>query len=253
VKRPSITAFIRRTPLAGPARSLYRRFWPLSPAEMNARYDHETAEVMARVLTPESTCLDIGAHAGGILRVMLRHAPRGRHVAFEPLPNFAAQLRSAFPEVQVREIALADTSGPHTFEYVVSNPGLSGLRRRTYERPDEEIRTITVQTARLDDVVPAPQPVALVKVDVEGAELQVFRGGVATLTRCRPFIIFEHGQGAADHYGTTPGQVYDLLVEHCNLRVNLMRRWLVGRSPFSRSDFIGHYERGQEFYYLAHP
>jgi len=130
---------------------------------------------------------------------------------------------------------------------------LSGLRRRTYERPDEEIRTITVQTARLDDVLSAARPVALVKIDVEGAELQVLLGGVATLTRCRPFIIFEHGRGAAEHYGTAPAHIYDLLVEQCNLRMNLMRRWLSGKGPISRSDFIGLYECGREFYYLAHP
>jgi len=220
---------------------------------MNARYDHETAEVMARILTSESNCLDIGAHAGSILRVMLHYAPHGRHVAFEPLPDFAAQLRSDFPQVEVCEIALSDASGPRTFEYVVRSPGFSGLRRRSYERPDEEVRTITVQTARLDDVVSAARPVALVKIDVEGAELQVLLGGVATLTRCKPFIIFEHGRGAADHYGTAPAQVYDLLVEQCNLRMNLMRRWLTGERPISRSDFIGLYESGREFYYLAHP
>ncbi len=220
---------------------------------MNARYDHETAEVMARILTPESNCVDIGAHAGSILHAMLRYAPRGRHVAFEPLPDFAAQLRNAFPQVQVCEIALSDSSGPRTFEYVVRSPGLSGLRRRTYERPDEEIRTIMVQTARLDDMVSATRPIALVKIDVEGAELQVLLGGAATLMRCRPFIIFEHGRGAADHYGTAPAQVYDVLVGQCGLRMNLMRRWLAGKRPISRSDFIGHYERGREFYYLAHP
>lgn len=253
MKRPSLTAFIRRTPLAGPARSLYRRFRPLSAAEMNARYDHETAEVMARILTADSNCLDIGAHAGGILRVILRYASRGHHIAFEPLPHFAAQLRYAFPQVEVCEIALSDASGPTAFEYVVSNPAFSGLRRRTYERADEEIRTITVQTARLDDVIPTAHPVDLVKIDVEGAELQVFRGGLATLRRCRPFIIFEHGRGAADHYGTTPAEVYDLLGEQCNLRLNLMRRWLAGKRPLTRSDFIRHYDCRREFYYLAHP
>lgn len=258
--RPFVTAIVgalkgivRQSPLAEPARSLHRRLWPLAPAEQNARYDVETAEVMARVLTADSNCLDIGAHAGSILRVILCHAGRGHHVAFEPLPHFAAQLRRDFPQVQVYEIALSDVSGATTFEYVVSNPAYSGLHRRSYERPDEEIQTITVRTARLDDVIPADQPIALVKIDVEGAELQVLRGGLTTLTRCRPFIAFEHGKGAADYYGTTPAAVYDVLVAQCGLRVSVMKRWLAGARPFTRSGFIEHFERGRDFYFLAHP
>ena len=256
-KPPSVAAIvyavIGRTPLAGPARWLYRRFWPVSPAEKNDRYDAEAIEVMARVLTPDSNCLDIGAHAGSVLRVILRYAARGQHIAFEPLPDFAAQLRRDFPQVRVDEIALSDGSGAVTFQHVVSNPAYSGLLLRSYDRPDEEIRTITVQTTRLDDVIPRDHTIAFVKIDVEGAELQVLRGGVATLTRCRPFIVFEHGRGAADHYGTTPDAVYDLLVAQCGLHVTLMKRWLSGARPLSRPEFIKHCERGRDFYFLAHP
>jgi FkbM family methyltransferase len=128
---------------------------------LNARYDVETAAVMARVLTPESHCLDIGAHTGTILRLILAHAGRGHHVAFEPLPHLAAQLRFDFPQVQVCDAALSDVTGNTTFEYVVTNSADSGLRRRRYERPDEEIRTITVPAARLDDVLTDDRPIAL--------------------------------------------------------------------------------------------
>jgi FkbM family methyltransferase len=256
--RPSAAAvvdflkgFVRRTPLGGPARSLYRRLWPLSTAERNARYDFETAEVMRRVLTDDSNCLDVGAHSGSILRVMLSIAGHGRHMAFEPLPHLAAQLRLEFPQVQIHEVALSDSLGESTFEYVVTNPGYSGLRRRRYARPDEEIRTIAVRTARMDDVIPGDRPIALVKIDVEGAELKVLRGGLATLRRCKPFVIFEHGEGAAGYYGTTPADVYDLLAGQCWLRISLMQGWLAGARPFTRSAFIDQCKR--DFYFLAHP
>jgi FkbM family methyltransferase len=248
-----LRGLVRGSPLAGPARSLYRRLWPLSAAERNARYDLETAEVMTRVLAAESNCLDVGAHQGAILQIILAHADRGHHVAFEPLPHLAAALRRDFPQVEVCELALSDTTGGTTFEHVVTNPAYSGLRRRRYVRAAEEIRTITVRTARLDDLVPHDRPIALVKIDVEGGELQVLRGGLATLTRCRPFVVFEHGKGAADYYGTTPAAVYDLLVAQCGLRVSLMERWLAGARPFTRSEFIEHFERGRDFYFLAHP
>jgi FkbM family methyltransferase len=132
------------------------------------------------------------------------------------------RLRADFPQVEVRELALSDRAGEAPFEYVVSSPAFSGLHRRRYDRADQEIRTIKVETARLDDLIPPHRPIALVKIDVEGEELQVPRGGLRTLPRYKPFVIFEHGEGAADFYGTTPADVYDLLAGQCGLRINLM-------------------------------
>jgi FkbM family methyltransferase len=247
-----LKGIVRRSPLAGPARSLYRRLSPLSAAEQNDRYDEEAAAVMRRVLTDGSNCLDVGAHSGSILRVMLSIATHGRHMAFEPLPHFAAELRRDFPQVQVYEVALSDTSGDTTFEYVVSNPAYSGLRRRQYDRPNEEVQTIRVPTARLDDLIPNDLSVAFIKIDVEGGELQVLRGGLATLRRCRPFVVFEHGRGAAESYGTTPAAVYAVFAQ-CGLQVSLMQRWLAGKPPLTRSEFIEHFDRARDFYFLAHP
>ena len=247
----ALKRIVGRSPLGGPARAVYRRLWPLTVSEINARYDAQTSEVLARVLTPDSNCLDIGAHTGSILKLMLRHAPGGRHMAFEPLPHLAVQLRRDFPEVGVFQVALSDMTGSTTFEHVVSNPSYSGLRRWRYDRPNEDIETITVTAARLDDLVPTDLPVRLVKIDVEGAELQVIRGGVNTLTRCRPFAVFEHGIGGADYYGTTPGAVYEALVEQCGLQMNAMERWLAGARPLSRPEFLQQCKR--DFYFLAHP
>lgn len=205
---------------------------------------------MERVLTRDACCIDVGCHFGSILREMLRIAPEGRHHAFEPLPALHRQLVENFPAV-IHRLALSDTRGQTTFQYVVSNPGYSGLLRRTYEREDETVVQITVETDLLDNVVPASLPVRLIKIDVEGAELQVLRGGVKLLKRHRPFIIFEHGLGAADHYGTTPEEVYDLLSGDCGLEVNLMARWLNGAPPLSRDAFSTFFRDGTEFYFMA--
>jgi FkbM family methyltransferase len=66
---------------------------------------------MERELREDADCLDVGAHAGSVLREIVRLAPRGRHVAWEPLPGLAAGLRADFPGVAVREAALADQAG----------------------------------------------------------------------------------------------------------------------------------------------
>jgi hypothetical protein len=94
------------------------------------------------------------------------------------------------------------------------------------------VERVSVRTERLDDVLahgPAP---TLIKIDVEGAELGVMQGAVETLQRHRPFVLFEHGAGGADLYGTRPTQVFDLL-EGVGLRIFD----LDGGGPYSRDRF----------------
>lgn len=243
-----------RNPIRALARRVRQTFnsSPDPLTQLSAAYDQQGFAVMRRWLRADANCVDVGCHQGDILREMIRHAPRGRHFAFEPLPHLAAALTKKFPRVSVHELALNDAAGETSFQFVTSNPGYSGLLRRRYDRPHEEVTEIKVKTARLDDVLPAGLPVALIKIDVEGAELGVLRGAVKTLSAYRPVVIFEHGLGAADCYGTTPEQVHELLAG-CGLRVWLMADWLAGREALTGAEFAAQFYEGKNFYFMAAP
>jgi len=220
---------------------------------LNHLYDKCTLRIMQRVLTASSNAVDVGCHTGQILRRMMELAPQGRHFAFEPIPSLAQALRERFPGVSLHEIALSDSPGVATFQHVLSRPAYSGLRKRNYPRENETVLTIEVRTAPLDDLLPPDVPIHLLKVDVEGGELGVFRGAARTIAEYKPYIIFEHGLGAAEFYGTRPESVYDLLVGKCGLRISLLPDWLQDRPPLSREDFIRHFDQRLNFYFLAHP
>ena len=247
------------TPLEAPARSVVRRVRrppQLSRAEeLNRAYDQQAAEVISRVNRSDSSCIDVGCHRGTILDQMLRSAPAGAHVGFEPVPDLAAAFRDKYRDdrrVTIHETALGDEAGRTTFCHVVTNPGYSGLRRRHYDHESEKVVEIEVTVARLDDMVPTDTPVDFVKIDVEGAELGVLRGGRRMLARCRPHVVFEHGVGAADFYGTRPEQVFDLLDE-CGLSVSLMTTWLEGGPSLGRVELVDEFDSGRNYYFLAHP
>lgn len=221
-------------------------------------YDEQTVEVMKRSLKEDSNCVDVGCHQGTILREMLQIAPRGKHHAYEPIPYLYEELRSNFGHhegLKISDVALSDNPGTVSFQHVLTNPAWSGLRQRSYARPDEKVETITVRTERLDDVIERDLPIHLLKIDVEGAEVLVLRGAVETIRRHRPIVIFEHGLGATDHYGFGPDDVYDLLVDQCGLRLSLMGDWLEsgGRGALSRKKFARRYSKWYEYYYMAHP
>lgn len=208
---------------------------------------------MAKVLTKTSNCVDAGAHAGDLLKHMLRLAPDGTHFAFEPLPNFAARLRSNFPGTNVFEVALSDVHGTAEFRNVVSRPAYSGLRERQYPSKDEQIELINVQTRRLDDLLPDGTRIDLIKADIEGGELQMFRGAIRTISAHKPYIVFEFGLGGAGYYGNRPEMMYDLLVGQCGLRISLLQDWLAERGPLSREGLIEQFDRHLNYYFLAHP
>lgn len=225
--------------------------------DQNRQYDVQTLEVMKRVLQENSNCVDVGGHQGSILKEMLRFAPQGTHFVFEPLPAMYEGLRETFgslANIHVYDYALSDIAGTSTFQHVVSNPGYSGLRQRSYDRPNEQVQEIVVKTNLLDNLVPEHTPIRFIKVDVEGAELQVFKGAVNTIRNSRPVIVFEHGLGAADHYGTLPEDIYDLLAGQCGLRLFIMAEWLEdNEASLSREAFCEQFASGSNYYFMAAP
>jgi FkbM family methyltransferase len=249
----SFTDVMRRvlvgTPLEGVARTLYTR---LSRSQ-GVRYEREILQVMRRTLRPTSNCIDVGAYRGAVLHDMLTLAPQGQHVAFEPVAHQYAYLVRKFPQVQIHQVALHDTVGQRTFYHVQSRPTYSGLQKVLYPSPNEQVEEVTVQTDCLDNRIPADRPIQLIKIDVEGAEFHVLRGGSATIRRTKPIIVFEHGLTSQWYYQIPSEQVYDLLVAECGLQVTLMRSWLDGGPGLDRQAFAACVNEKREFYFMAHP
>jgi FkbM family methyltransferase len=215
-------------------------------------YDFQTTNVINKVLKPDSNFIDIGAHKGHILRELIKAAPDGKGYAFEPIPPLFEKIKKLYgKKVAMYNLALSDEKGEAEFAYVVDRPAISGLKERTVEGEDYHTKKIKITIDTLDSIIPPDVQIDLVKIDVEGAELGVLKGGVNTLRRCKPYILFEFGLGAADLYNTTPEMVYDLL-ESCGLSVSTLEYFLKGRQPFDRGEFIGQYKKAYNFFFIAY-
>lgn len=249
---------VREIVMGTPLEKIARKVYGVFAKKDVAAHDIQTLEVMKRVLKEDSNCIDVGCHRGSFLREMLSVSSRGNHFAFEPIPELYKGLVKSFgnqKNVSVFDVALSDTEGETTFHHVVSNPGYSGLRRRRYDRPNEQVQEIVVKTNLLDNIIKEGTVINFMKVDVEGAELLVFKGGVKTLKANRPVIVFEHGLGGADYYGTGPDEIYEVLVTQCGLHLYLMAEWLEnnGKNPLSKQAFAEQFRDGKSFYFMAHP
>jgi len=173
------------------------------------RDSRNMAALIREVVTPTSIAVDVGAHTGSVLRLIVGAAPSQRHHAFEPLPDLAAQLRERYPSVTVHECALADHTGEADFFRIVDKTAWSGLHVQDAVASLAR-ETLTVPLRRLDDILQGA-PVHFIKIDVEGAELGVLRGARETLAAHHPVIVFEHAAIHAQGYGTTAETVYDEL------------------------------------------
>jgi FkbM family methyltransferase len=220
----------------------------------NQRYDRLTQQVIKQVCRPQSHCIDVGCHKGEILDLFLLAAPQGIHHGFEPIPVLYQNLISKYgskTNCHFHDIALSNQKGTSSFNYVVSNPSYSGLLKRNYDRANEQDTQITVRTERLDDVLPKDFQVDLIKIDVEGGELMVLEGAKETLTRNKPVVIFEHGLGASELYGSTPEKVFALF-QSCGLRVSLLDRFLNNAPPFTLEEFSAQYFKRLNYYFIAY-
>lgn len=158
-----------------------------------ARYRDQKAELAAireRVTSGDLVC-DIGANKGSYLYWMSKWA--GRVVAFEPQPGLVNYLTSACAALKldnatVEAIGVSDTSGTKQLYIPAPNsPGASLV-------PAEGMATLPVRVVALDDYFAPEQKIALLKVDVEGAEMDVFKGAERILRESRPTLVFEYEQ-----------------------------------------------------------
>ncbi len=84
---------------------------------------------------------------------------------------------------------------------------------------------------------------------MEGAEQQVLQGALGTLTRHRPIVIFEHGSGSAEAYGTSPRDIHALLWEQLRYRIFD----LDGNGPYTLEQFERCFYAAERINFVAHP
>lgn len=202
-----------------------------SPGDRRNRSDDEhLAIVLATVLREDANCIDIGANVGAITDVICALAPNGRHIAIEPLPELADDLRQRHPGLDVQCCALSDAAGRRTFIREIGSPSRSGFRRQ--DDDGSAAIELSVEVRRLDDIVPDDRDIAFIKLDVEGAEAEVLLGALETIERCRPVIAFEHGASAVANYGTSHQVIHEFLADRGMVIFDMD-----GNGPFTRAEF----------------
>lgn len=220
----------------------------------NQEYDRYTHLIMKKVIRRDSNCIDIGCHKGEILQKMIAFAPEGKHYAFEPIPKLFEALNQKYKNCNVDffDVALCENKGTDIFNYVQNAPAYSGLKKRRYAISEPDIKELSVKTDLLDNVLPAGQPIQLIKIDVEGGEFSVLKGAKSTIIKNKPFIIFECGLGGSDYYGTKPAAIFDFITVDCGMKISTLKNWYKQKNNCSQEQFCELFNSNKEYYFIAH-
>ena len=220
------------------------------PVTLNQRYDKQTKRIMQIVLEDESTFIDVGSHKGEVLELALKISKKGKHFAFEPIPFLFHKLNDKYgSKCEVLNYGLSDQKKQSSFQHVTTNPAYSGIKKRTYPK-EEQVETIQIQLDTLDNQLKQHDRVDMIKIDVEGAELEVLRGAKKIIEKFHPIIVFEHGLGASDHYNTSPEDILSFFDDH-QYQLFTLKGFIADEPALLRKEFIDFYLTNKEYYFLA--
>jgi len=181
---------------AGPAKGIWMELNPrTSQSYVRGEGEIPVQRVLAEGIKAGMVFYDLGANIGlfSLLAARLVGAS-GKIFSFEPDANVAARLRqniarNGFENVAVVEAGVWSSSGDMNFVTADSSSPDHGLGR--FATGDSGAAGSLTKCVALDDFIEtAPAPDAI-KCDVEGAEVEVFRGAERLLKVHRPWIVCE--------------------------------------------------------------
>lgn len=160
-------------------------------------WEKEIIQLISSVVRAQTTYFDIGANIGLTSLPILSSCPDCRVVSFEASPNVLSFLQrteatSGYGDRwQIIAKALGNEIGSTQFFMASSELSLfDGLRDTGRAGPTRETTVaITTLDAEWEDLnYPG---VSVIKIDVEGGELQILQGATRCIERERPFIVLE--------------------------------------------------------------
>jgi FkbM family methyltransferase len=146
--------------------------------------------------------LDLGANTGLTARAWADQFPSARIVAVEPDAD-TCLLCAQNTATHAGTICLNRIIGPAAGHGVLANPAAISMARQFTPLPAGSTGGIRISPIEeLLDEYPSPGPV-LVKMDIEGAEIPLFKRAGLWLGRVQGVLVEPHGEGTAELIGHT--------------------------------------------------
>lgn len=166
-------------------------------------YEAPTSRAIALLAGKSNLFLDIGSNVGIYAVYAGVKFPQVKTIAFEPVPeiwkkNCAFHRANGLAEKIVEPIALSDQDGPQKIFLPkltsIEEEQTATLNQNSWQAHSQNVEAIEIQCVTLDSYAAKnslPPGRCAVKIDVEGFEVAVFRGGKKFFRERRPWIVCE--------------------------------------------------------------
>jgi FkbM family methyltransferase len=169
-------------------------------------------ELLQRFVQTDSRIADVGANQGIYTLFLARQASLGHVYAFEPDPTLFASLEANVRRNHVENVTLFNAAAASEPNRLTLQPGrLNRGDNRIISDVSAGAGTIEVEAIALDQVIPASD-LDLLKIDVQGFELNVLRGATQLLQQNHAVVIvLEFWPFGLRKAGSTPEELLDFL------------------------------------------
>jgi FkbM family methyltransferase len=183
-------------------------------------FDFALLDYLRSVLQPGAVFVDVGANVGCVcLPAANRVGARGRVLAFEADPAVFERLQrnaslNDLPQWRGQALALGRSAGAMTLHRGAGSGAFGQAVGSLYASDwHQGGSTVQVPVDTLDHALEAgaADRVDVIKIDVEGAELDVLKGGLATIQRHQPLLCVEVCEHTYTSAGWCPKDLFDLL------------------------------------------
>ena len=149
-------------------------------------------EIKEKLSILSGTFIDVGAHIGKFSTYVSKNSQgKVKVISIEATPQTANLLKENIKinnckNIKTYNLACSDTKGKLQFYVTEYHPATNSI-----SKPDGNSNLVEINCDTLDNITKGVQDIKLIKIDVEGAELQVLKGGKNILKRDKPIILFE--------------------------------------------------------------
>lgn len=177
-------------------------------------YEHETNYVLRKYVKLGDHVIEAGANAGTETLLLSRLVgDQGKVWAFEPVPHLHKKLQfncelNKITNVEFELYAIGDSDDQ--IDFYIADPSFvnqgMGTRYKIHQKVNNRI---TVEQVCLDTFVNKSKidNLNFIKMDIQGAEIDLLRGGEFAIRKHNPLIFLEAGEGWSDL-----GELYDWLI-----------------------------------------
>ncbi len=203
-------------------------------------YQDDVICALSSLVRSDDVVFDVGAHHGLMSIIGSRLVGQlGKLVAFEPNPASRAVLvehlkLNDVKNVAIEPVGLSDREGEAPFYAHPGEYSWNSTMINEFADAHSRANVVSITTTTLDHycVKTGLRP-NVIKIDTEGSDFLILKGGAQMLQEVRPHLILELNPVAAASAGTTIGHLVDFLAG-LGYQIFALQRSMLGNYSFNR-------------------